>query len=159
MWVVSSQTKPVTATVELRYVSIETGQDVKPAFRKDAWITPNGTTEILNGIVDNVADEPYVLAARIHVDGQVVSRDADWPQPYKYLSFANRGVEVRQPTHGQEGSIRVSAKRPTKGIVFEEREGIRLSDSAIDIIPGDEQVIQVSGLTGPTPLGYRYLGM
>lgn len=160
-WVVSNQTKPVLATVELRYVSIETGQDVKPAVKKEVSLTANGTTEILGGVVDNVADEPYVLAARLFVDGNVISRDADWPQPYKYLTFADRGIEIHQPSHGaDEGTIRVSAKRPTKGLVFEEREGVLLNDSALDIIPGDDQVVKVSGLkAGSSPLGYRFLGM
>lgn len=156
----SNRTEPITATVELRYVSIESGQDINQAVTEDISINANGTTNVLSGVVDNVAHEPYVPAARIFVDGRLVSRDTDWPQPYKYLSFTDRGVEVHQPHNSEkEGTIRVKTKRPTKGLVFEERYGVRLSDSAIDVIPGDEQVIQVSGLTGSTPLGYRYLGM
>lgn len=158
-WVVSNKPKPVTATVELRIVSIESGADVKaPVVRKDISITPNGTTEILQDVLDHTELGPCVLAARVFVNGVVVARDADWPQPYKYCSFADRGVVVRQPVHGDGDVIRVTAKRPTKGLVFEERDGVRLSDSAIDVIPGDEQSIEVTGL-GKTPLEYRYLGM
>lgn len=160
MWVVSSQMKVVDATVKLRFICIETGEDIKPAITKKIQLVANGTTEVLKGVIDNISEKPHVLAANVFVDGTILSRDVDWPQPYKYLSFADRGVTVRQPCHGESGTIRVSAKRPTKGLMFEEREGVTLSDNAIDLIPGDEQVVQVSGLSATSPaLKYHYLDL
>ncbi|KAF2874203.1 glycoside hydrolase superfamily [Massariosphaeria phaeospora] len=69
------------------------------------------------------------------------SRDVDWPQPLEYLSFEDRGVEV-QPS-GK--TIVVSARKP-KGLVFEERSGLFVHDSAIDVVPGDEQARREAGI-------------
>lgn len=155
-WVASFKTTEVTATVELRFISIATGKDIKEkVVKKDIKITANGTTEILKGTIDNLKEEPHVLAARIWVEEELVSRDVDWPQPLKYLDFSDRDVEVVP-----EGStITVRAGKPTKGLVFEEREGILVNDSALDIVPGDEQVVTISGL-GPNDqsLKWTYLG-
>ncbi|OJD30138.1 glycoside hydrolase family 2 protein [Diplodia corticola] len=156
LWVSSSRTAAVRATVELRFISVATGSEIKEAVvKKDVTVVANGTTDLLSGTIDNVREEPHVLAARIWLDGQVVSRDVDWPQPLKYLDFDDRGVSVVQ----DGSSIRVTAARPTKGLVFEEREGVLVDDSAIDVVPGDEQVLTVRGLGAQAaPLRWRYLG-
>ena len=156
LWVASNLQKPLTATVELKYISIRTGAEVKPAVvKKDVEVVANGTTDILNGIVDNVKEEAHVLAARLFINGEVVARDMDWPQPYKYLSFGDRGVEVS--FHGHK--MHVKCEKPVKGLVFEEREGVLVSDSALDVAPGDEQIVTIKGLSASDkPLGWTYLG-
>ncbi|KAI9753775.1 MAG: Leucine aminopeptidase 1 [Chaenotheca gracillima] len=156
MWVVSSKTVEITATVELRFISISTGAEIKEKMiKKDVKIVANGTTDVLKGTIDNVKEEPHVLAARVYIDGKVIARDVDWPQPLKYLSFEERGVSVQ--SNGD--SITISAKKPTKGLVFEEREGVLVNDSGMDVVPGDEQVVKVKGLAkGAEPLGWTFLG-
>jgi beta-mannosidase len=124
VWVASQEREQVTATVELRYISIKSGQEIK-----DKVVTKD--------------------------NGEIVSRDVDWPQPLKYLDFGERGVEVIP--RGE--TIRVRAQKPTKGLVFEERSGVLVHDSAIDVVPGDEQVIKVRGLgKQDAPLRWTYLG-
>lgn len=155
-WVSSSKTTEVTAVIELRYISIATGKDMKEKVVKSSVrIVANGTTEILKGTIDNVNEEPHVLAARMWVDGELVARDTDWPQPLKYLNFSDRGVEV----NSSGSTITVTARKPTKGLVFEEREGVLVNDSALDVVPGDSQSIKVRGL-GPhdEALKWTYLG-
>ncbi|THY31173.1 putative beta-mannosidase [Aureobasidium pullulans] len=156
-WV--SSVKEVIATrVELKFISIATGKEIKEALiKKNVKITANGTTNIFDGELNNEKEEPHVLAARIWIDGEdnAVSRDIDWPQPLKYLNMDDRGVKVVF----DNGRITVSSKKPTKGLVFEEREGVLVNDSAVDIVPGDEQIITVKGLkAGDAPLKWRYYG-
>jgi len=157
-WVVSSLMREVEAVVEVRFVSIDTGKDIKPALRKEGVrVAPNGTM-VFDGMIDNGVEEPHVLTARIWLDGElaVAARDTDWPQPFKYLDFKDRGVVAK--ASGSE--IRVTAQKPTKGLMLEERDGVKLSDSGIDVVPGDEQVVHVQGMKdGDEPLGYRWLGM
>lgn len=165
MWVTSSRQEVLHGTVELRFLSVLTGRDLRaPVVHENVSIAANGTTNVITdgGVIDHVAEpEPHVLAARLWVDGQVVARDVDWPQPFKYLDFSDRGLEVRkQPgtTAGQQVLL-ITARKPVKCLVFEERENVRLSDSAMDIFPGDEQMVTVTGLSeGDRPLQYRYLG-
>lgn len=154
VWVANKLTSETTVDVELRFVSIETGKDLRPAVvKKDVAVAANGTTAVLTGEIDNVADEPHVLAVRMVRGGVCVSRDVDWPQPFKYLSFAGRGVKVES----RPGQYVVSAERPTKGLVFDEADGRVLSDNCLDVIPGDDQVVGFSG-GGPESPKYRYLG-
>jgi beta-mannosidase len=156
LWVACQKQEEVKATVELRFISIKTGKEIKDRiFKKDLILVPNGTTDVLSGTIDNVDEEPHVLSARIWVDGKIVSRDVDWPQPLKYLDFDDRGLEVVP----QGDTILVKAAKPTKGLVFEERSGVLVHDSAIDVVPGDEQVIKVRGLgLQDQALKWRYLG-
>lgn len=156
VWVASNQPAELRATVELRFISVSTGNEIKEkVLKKDIRVVANGTTDVLSGTIDNINEEPHVLAARIWVDGEVVSRDVDWPQPLKYLSFEDRGVQVQHTGN----TILVKADKPTKGLVFEERTGVLVDDSAIDVVPGDEQVIKVRGLgADDAPLKWTYLG-
>ncbi|RMD41846.1 hypothetical protein DV735_g3268, partial [Chaetothyriales sp. CBS 134920] len=140
LWAVSSKLEDVTVDVELRFISVKTGKDIKHSFFKTGIrLAANGTTEISSGYIDNTEEEPHVLAARLWAGAELVARDTDWPQPFKYLGFAERKLKVSIRDNGSE--IRVTAERPVKCLVFEERTGYRLSDSAIDLVPGDEQVI------------------
>ena len=156
LWAVSSRLQDLTADVEVRFVSVETGEEIKQKFaRKSVKVQANGTTNITTGFVDNRSEEPHVLAARIWVDGELVARDTDWPQPLKYLQFPKRNVRVDM----KGDKMRVTAERPVKCLVFEERAGCHLSDSAVDIVPGDEQTITVRGVKiGDHALDWTYLG-
>lgn len=156
LWAVSSQLETLTVDVELRFISVESGKDIKEkVVRKGLQLKANGTTNITTGYVDNLAEEAHVLAARIWHNGTVVARDTDWPQPLKYLPFPKRDVRVE--IRGNE--MHVTVGRPVKCLVFEEREGCHLSDSAIDLVPGDEQVVTFRGVVdGDEMLGWTYLG-
>ena len=156
VWVASQKLETLVATVELRFIGVSTGREIKDKIiKRDIKLVPNGTTDILSGTIDNENEEPHVLAARMWIDGEIVARDVDWPQPLKYLDFKDRGVEVV----ARGDSIMVKARKPTKGLVFEERAGVLLHDSAIDLVPGDEQVIRVKGLSKhDEPLRWTYLG-
>ncbi|KAL2821842.1 glycoside hydrolase superfamily [Aspergillus cavernicola] len=163
LWVASSRLEELQGTVELRWLSVVTGRDLRaPAVYENVAIAANGTTDIItDGLIDHVAQpEPHVLAARLWVDGEIAARDVDWPQPFKYLDFSDRGLEVRPQATSAAGQqiLRITARKPVKCLVFEERDNVRLSDSAIDIVPGDEQVVTVTGLNeGDPPLKYNYL--
>ncbi|KAL3469367.1 glycoside hydrolase superfamily [Aspergillus californicus] len=161
LWVASSLQKELTGKVELKFISIQTGFEIRESIvHEDVTIVPNGTTDILEGVIDYSVDEPHVLAARVWVDGELVARDVDWPQPFKYLDLSERGLEVtRISKTDTEQKLELSARKPVKCLVFEERDGIRVSDSAIDIVPGDDQVVTIKGLKpGDRPLKYKFLG-
>ncbi|KAJ5558058.1 Glycoside hydrolase family 2 immunoglobulin-like beta-sandwich [Penicillium sp. DV-2018c] len=163
MWVASSRQEVVRGTVELRFLSVVTGRDIRaPAVFSNVAIVANGTTEITDGVIDHALQpEPHVLASRLWIDGQIVARDVDWPQPFKYLDFADRGLEIKQQPGSVAGQriLLINSRKPVKCLVFEERENVQVSDSAMDIVPGDEQEVTVTGLDeSDPPLGYRYLG-
>lgn len=157
LWISSSLQDETHVDVELRYLSIETGKEVKPTVEKaNVTVAKNGVTNVLAGVIDNVTEETHVLAARVFQSGVCIARDVDWPQPLKYLSFADRGVKVET----QPGKFIVSAEKPTKGLVLEEIDGCVLSDNCLDVMPGDPQVVnncsEKSHVQQPS---FRYLDM
>ncbi|EPS44499.1 hypothetical protein H072_1520 [Dactylellina haptotyla CBS 200.50] len=169
-WIMSSDLETLKGKLEVRFISISTGKDVaEPLVKDDIAVVPNGTTDkVFTGEVDNVATEPHVLSVTFWVDGKVVARDVDWPQPLKYHSFEDRGLKVSfdlpEKADGKKrdakGKIVVTVEKPLKGLVWEERAGVRVSDSAIDVVPGDEIVVDIFGLLkGEKELSWRYLGM
>lgn len=161
-WVSSSKVEDVEATVEIRFLSIASGDDIKDKILlRGLKITANSSTDVASGVINNDLEEPHVLAARLWVYGDIVSRDVDWPQPLKYLDMSDRQVEAVQRCDDKTGvtHLVVKAERPTKGFVIEEREGVLLDDSAIDIMPGDAQVVTITGLPkDSSSLGWTYLG-
>jgi beta-mannosidase len=156
-WIASKEKAVVKGQVEIRFISVATGQEIKPPITMEVDIVANGTTNVVKGTINYVTEEPHVLAARLWVNNTTIARDCDWPQPLKYLDFVDRGLEVISDLNGQ---LRIKAEKPTKGLVFEEREGVLLDDSALDVVPGEEQIVTVRGLKdGDAPLRWRYLGM
>ncbi|CAF3480093.1 unnamed protein product [Fusarium graminearum] len=155
-WAMSSEQEAVEVTVEVRFVSIKTGSDIRDKVVRNITLVPNGTTDVLEGQIDHTKDEPHVISVRILRDGHCISQDVDWPQPLKYLDFSNRGVKVERAPDGYF----ISVEKPIKGLVLEEVAGITLEDNCIDIVPGENVIIKARGnkelLTG---VKYRYLGM
>ncbi|KAJ5806739.1 hypothetical protein N7474_010331 [Penicillium riverlandense] len=164
LWIASNKPAPVHGNVELRFISTNTGCDIRPPIvRNDILIAANGTTNIItDGVIDYTAEpEPHVLSARLWVDGRIVARDVDWPQPFKYLDFSGRGlqVEVKKGKSGvDEKILAIHTHKPVKCLVIQECDGLRLSDNAMDIMPGDEQTVVLTGVA-PERVYYRYLGL
>lgn len=79
------------------------------------------------------------------------------PEPYKFINFPKDvGFSAEISTDGE--SVKLSSKRPMKGIVLDvEGEDVKWSDQAIDLIPGDDQVIHAVGLKG-RGVQVRYVG-
>ncbi|KAF9889473.1 hypothetical protein FE257_007376 [Aspergillus nanangensis] len=150
LWVASSRLEAVQVDVEVRYVSIATGELVAETITKRVLVAPNATTEVLAGQCVKVTTakardgdiDPFVVYAVISVQGQRVAEDMAWPQPLKYLDFAERNVTVGfSPARD---CVTVQAQRPVKGFVFEESEGLKLSDNGFDLMPGEKKVVAVS---------------
>ena len=75
VWVASNQAAEVTGTVELRFISVATGKEIKEkVVRTDVKVAANGTTEVLSGTINNESEEAHVLAARIWVGGKIAGR-------------------------------------------------------------------------------------
>lgn len=150
VWVGSSRLAVVKGKVVVRFVSVKTGEEVRERIEKEVEVHANGCTEVLQGFKvewdDGVMPEPLVVQASLWVDGARASSDTSWPDPIKYLDFADRGVSVKYVSHEL---IEVSAEKPVKGFVFSERQGVKLSDNGFDLIPGDgPMLVRIEGGVG-----------
>ena len=156
-WIVTRLPHTITVRIEVRFVSIASGKEIKPpVVKENIEVEPNTTVPVGNGMISTTKEESHVLALRACTQDGPVIRDCDWPQPLKYLDFANRKLNIR---HTSNDSVVVDAQRPVKGLVFQERDGVWLEDNCIDVVPGDAQTVRVRGWTREDhPLEYRYLG-
>lgn len=173
VWTVSNEDSPCNLQVEVRFISIRTGTDVKaPITYSDIQVAANATTEIsadtvpppsLDSLLEGDNDwidwdkyDPFVIHVTARRDGERISTDTAWPQPFKYLDFSDRrlsfGTSAESPNR-----ISISAGKPVKGLVFEEMRGVKFSENNFDLVPGQVVVMDFSGLSRHE-LRYTYVG-
>lgn len=156
-----SPTKSGLLKAEIRFVCVNTGRS-QLAWQGEADVYGNGLVTLL----DNTPvpeDEPTVVQALLwdSATGELVARETDWPQPFKYYTFPDRDLEVAvawTDETKEDARILISAKKPVKGLVFEEIDGVMWSDNCIDVVPGDEQAVVAKGLKG-REITWKYYGM
>jgi len=130
----------------------------------------NSATELFQGLLpgqqnrtkESEVPKPIVVSARLLdvVSGEVLGRYSNWPEPFKYLTFptpqeVSLTLDVSSPSSAMDGgnldggydTIRVGVERPIKGLVLDvDGEDTKWSDQALDVVPGDDQVVKVWNL-------------
>ncbi|KAH9919171.1 glycoside hydrolase [Epithele typhae] len=165
VWGTNSTLAPRRVRLELSFFDV--ASDWTATQTLDATLLPNQTTELLELRVPGpsapsahaVDPSHSVVAAARLVDaetGEVLARHADWPQPYRLVEFPD--PELKVVVDAEAGRVRVEVARPVKGLFLtadEEAEGalgrdegVKWSDNALDVVPGDPREIVVSGLKG-----------
>jgi len=135
-------------------------------LRRTVTLAPNSSTEIFKGSVNALPQrttksqvpKTIIVSARVlDESGTSLARYSNWPEPYKFIDFPKDvGFKVEVSSDGE--SVRLSSKRPVKGIILDaEGEDVRWSDQAIDLIPGEDQLVNAIGLKGRS-VQTRYLG-
>jgi beta-mannosidase len=148
---------------------------VLPAAEKKVLAEANSTSIALKTVIDPLNPDlldstirynfdkydPYVIYAALIDDkrGKVISSDVAWPQPFKYLDFSDREIKFEiLETSAKVWRIRINAKKPVKGLVFEERRAMNISSNNFDIVPGSNDIeVEVKGIE-PGELRYTYIG-
>ncbi len=89
-------------------------------------------------------------------------RSVSRPEPFKYITFPDvqaLGLEINIQSDGE--SVRLSTGKPIKGIVLDVEEDhekeVQWGDQALDLVPGDPQVVSAVGLNGRS-VKARFLG-
>ncbi|KAI1106526.1 glycoside hydrolase family 2 protein [Jackrogersella minutella] len=170
LWIASSRLDTVSVEITVRFISIRTGQDVHPPMKLEAVpALPNSTTEVLKDHImaatnpqlndttrpfDLAKYDPYMIHATIKDGDNVIAIDTAWPQPLKYLDLSGRDVRFKALSTNQ---VSITAIRPVKGFVFEETRATKLSDNGFDLVPSEEKVVDVTGISLDS-LRYTYIG-
>jgi beta-mannosidase len=167
VWVASSRAETLKGAVVVKFISIRSGKEVLDKLEEDVLIGPNGTTDIIQNrkvslpkpqgpdtAYDTSKADPFVMYASLIIEGKEVATDISWPDPIKYLSFPDRGVNVEYSD--DQSTMTVSASRPVKGFVFSETQDTKLSDNGFDLIPGESKVVKVIG-GSPKELKWKYV--
>ena len=110
-------------------------------------------------------------------DGDNTATAHSAPAPIAVPAESVNSCDVNERENLSVERFVVTATKPTKGLVFEERDGVTLSDSGFDLVPGDsddddddddddgngngngQYIVHVRGLrASDEPLRWRYLG-
>ncbi|KAJ3943132.1 uncharacterized protein N0V96_007366 [Colletotrichum fioriniae] len=168
VWIASGRADAVAGELVVRFISIETGEEVRDRIEKKVVAKGNATTEVVEKCKVEALketfgdasvpfhpeeDDPFVIHATLFVDGKAMAEDTAWPQPLKYIDFSDRKVIVEV----RDGTLVVSAERPVKGFIIQEERGMKLSDNGFDVVPGEERVVRVEGYD-VQKLRWTYLG-
>lgn len=100
-----------------------------------------------------------VVAAYLYQDGKLLARYVDWPQPLKHVHL-QQPQSLKATLSEDGGSVVLSSDIPVKGVALEcEDDTVKFGDNLVDLVPGEEVRVGVTGATKSTVIGTRYLGM
>ncbi|KAJ6473141.1 glycoside hydrolase [Mycena sanguinolenta] len=128
-----------------------------PGPPRDSVTPPTGDAEFTTTYA-------VVVGARLldAESGAVLARFADWPQPLRFVEPALlRDPKLTVVEDDTTGNVTVSAERPVKGLwlsALGDGPDVKWSDNALDVMPGDPQVVVAQGLDG-REVGVAFLGM
>ncbi|KAL4241994.1 Beta-mannosidase glycosyl hydrolase [Abortiporus biennis] len=166
IWGTNSTLSEKKATLEV--TSFDLHSEWKDKWERNVSLAPNSSTELFKGSLpgqpkrSKLSETPktIIVAARLlDSSGEVLGRYSNWPEPFKFITFPDVKDLGLQVVVGSDGeSIELSAKKPIKGIVLDvEGEDVTWGDQAIDLVPGDPQVVTAVGLKG-REVKARFLG-
>lgn len=161
LWGCNSTLQAKEARIELVSVDLHDGEVDRRTI--PVTLAPNSSTEVWKGTVPGQHERtseadvprPIVVGARLlDTDGTVLARYANWPEPWKYLTFPDPGMKIAV----DGDAVTVSVEKPVKGCILDvEGDEVRWSDQALDLMPGDPQTVTAKGLNG-RKVSARYIG-
>jgi beta-mannosidase len=169
VWIANSTMTELKGEIIVKCFSIATGETVQSWSKQDITILQNGATELLKDHVfihdeaqgvsrpfDLASTDPYVVQALLYIDRVCIASDTAWPDPIKYLSFGDRGVDVQ--FHDNNSRILITAAKPVKAFVISEKEGVKLSNNGFDLMPNEAKEVVVRGCAA-NELKWMYAGI
>lgn len=98
-----------------------------------------------------------VVSARLLQGETVLARAVLWPDPPKRFHVPDPGLSITiESSDAAKTTLRISAARPARAVVLAAGDDVKWSDNMLDIIPGDDQHVSVTGLKGDS-LNMRWL--
>jgi beta-mannosidase len=157
IWAINGLVTPLSAVLKLSAFDIERGERVeleKGVGERRVELKPNQTTEI-GGLKIPSADSTVVVAYLDDAEtGERLARWVDWPEPLKFVHFSKTpNVSAKLVASGEGDVVILSATTPVKGVMLgvpisEGGEDAVWDDNFIDLVPGEEITVKVSGLKG-----------
>jgi len=166
IWGTNSTLEETKAVLDVTCFDLHS--DWTHAFKQDVVLAPNASTELFSGdlpgqpIRTSLSEVPKVIIVSARVldaKGVVLGRYSNWPEPFKFITFPSvQEVGLKMIVASDGESVELSCKKPIKGLVLDvDGEDAKWSDQAIDLVPGDPQLVKVKGLKG-RPIKGRFLG-
>ncbi|GAA5879984.1 hypothetical protein JCM8547_004832 [Rhodosporidiobolus lusitaniae] len=161
LWTSNGSLEEQDVAIEIEAFELLTGKRVHHE-RRETRLKVNRRTELKTLEIPTAWDDEknaVAVVARLVKSGEVVGRVSVYPEPFKFLTFPSPpNVNLRISLDREAGKLTAIAQRPVKGLIFSFSDDVKLSDNALDLVPNEEQVVEVDGLKEETKLSWRYLG-
>ncbi|KAJ3863761.1 glycoside hydrolase [Lentinula novae-zelandiae] len=177
IWAVNGSLSPRSATLELHFVDLCSSWNHKETHA--IVMPPNQAIELRSitcpeppkrndapptGYAEWTTSSSVVIGARLldPENGGVLARFSDWPQPYRFVDIVDPElrINVQNSEDTKTSTVSLQVKMPAKCVVLGvagDDEDPKWSDNALDLMPGDTQIINVHGLEG-RDIQASYLG-
>lgn len=157
MWAVNTTLQEIVANVELRLFDTETGNLLDKTVLDRQALPSNRSVGLMAD--HKVDDRTAIQAIARDIDGRVIARASDWPQPLKHVHLPpSYDINLRI----LDGEVEVTSSAPLKSLelyITDENRHLTWGDNGIDVFPGDVYAIGVKGLLEGDDIGMRYYGM
>ncbi|KAL8277704.1 hypothetical protein RQP46_009826 [Phenoliferia psychrophenolica] len=156
-WAANARLESRDVVVVTEAFELRTGKRI---FIKEVHATlgENRSTELDRIDVPDSADALAVcVKLRDPQTGETISRFSTYPEPYKFLQFPTEKVLKLEVERVGAEQLKISAACPVKGLILHFSDDVKLSDNCLDLIPGDERIIEVGGLKKETVVTWQYL--
>lgn len=165
-WATNTTLKEMNMLLSLQVFELSSGKEVF-SNEKSCKLLPNTTVELFDMSLPGIKsdskkkDNPLIVSARLlnpSHKSEVIARCTNWPQPYRYLNIPQPSVDIR--IENDQVFVKTNDV-PVKGLwlYVEDVDNVTFDDNCIDLIPGDEQIINIKGFEKNKELLSRYYGM
>ena len=156
IWAVNMTLRAAIVKVEVRLYDIQTGAILEEKYLGPYTLKSNRTTELAEDW--NVKQTTAIQAKLLDVDGDVIARMSDWPQPLKHIllpPFYNVTLTIL------DGAVEIRTNAPVKGVelyMADTTRDVQWDDNGIDVFPGDTYVVKARNLVKGDDVHVRYYG-
>ncbi|WP_328608174.1 hypothetical protein OG943_03345 [Amycolatopsis sp. NBC_00345] len=109
-------------------------------------LLPAGRAVELGTIPHLPAD--VVIQARLEADTTVLAGHTRWPEPHREHPLADPDLQV---TVLDQNAIRLTARRPAKGVWVPAPRSVAWSDNLVDLLPGRPRTLTGQDIAGAVP--------
>lgn len=156
VWAVNMTLRAAEVNVEVRLFDIQTGAVLEEKTLGPFTLQPNRTTELSEDWA--VRQTTAIQAKLVDVEGNVLARMSDWPQPLKHVLLPTSYDVILTVL---DGKVEIRTNAPVKGVEVymagEERD-VQWSDNGVDVFPGDVYIIEARNLIKGDEVRVRYYG-
>lgn len=152
LWAMNGKPEAVTADLDVRVWSFD-GE----SLQHEQWpvqLAANRSTELRSMPYQLYLERGAVISARLIIDGEVAARSTLWPEPPKYYTLPDPGLQVQRLA---ADTVRISVERPARALALSAGDAVSWSDNMLDLLPGDDQIVRAVGLNGDQ-FKVRWLG-
>lgn len=142
IWASNFSLSRILGIVKCLLFNVNTGSVITQVSQA-AIVPANGSLSLLHLKLGN-SPETVLQSILYGLDGKIISRSYDWPQPLKHVQFS-KDIFLQYQVYND--CLLITTNRPVKGVQITTRDEVILEDNGFDLCPGDARLIGAKNIT------------